>query len=120
MEAIANGAFTVTSAIQLPIVAPLAALLLWRSLIKTAQVSITETEASILYVMWANHINLEVQKNTLLVACNSLLTKYQKPHITQGQLNEALSTLQRIEAIGISPKNAANWILLEKLRIKYR
>ena len=51
-EAVSSGVFTVVSVTQLPWAIPFAFILLWNSLWKNLQVSLTESEAVVLWVMW--------------------------------------------------------------------
>ncbi len=51
-EAVANGTFTVVSAAEAPWALPFAAILLWNSVWKAAQVELTQNEVAILWTMW--------------------------------------------------------------------
>lgn len=121
MDAIASGVITIAGAVQLPWTAPLAALMVWRSLVSSAQITLTETEGCVLYVMWVyKNQDRDIEKSTLLNLCNNLLDKYDKPQLTQRGLNESLSALQNIRAIETSPRNSAMWWLRERVQVTYR
>ncbi|MFT3929289.1 MAG: hypothetical protein QM709_03225 [Spongiibacteraceae bacterium] len=121
MEAVASGALTAVGAIQIPITAPLAALVIWCSLRRSAQVDISETEATVLYTMWVfKDENRDVPNEGLLEKCNSLLSKYGRQALTQQILVRSLKTLEKIETIEKSPRKNDTWWLREWVSVSYR
>ncbi len=120
MEAVASGVLTIVDAVQLPLTAPLAALVVWVSLRRTAQVSISETDASVLYTMWAyKNADRDVPNEGLLERCNALLAKYGRPQISAQMLQRSLKTLEQIDTIERSPRNSGMWWLREWVRVSY-
>ena len=74
LDALATGVLTGVGAAQVPFTIPLAALVIWNSLWRTAQVTISETEAGVLYTMWqGKNADHDVSEDGLLEKCNALL-----------------------------------------------
>lgn len=120
IEAIASGVLTGVGAVQVPWTAPFAALVVWRSLRRAAQVEISETEAAVLYTMWAHKDgNREVPDAGLLEKCNSLLKKYGRPELSKELLSKSLNSLENIASIQRSPKRADMWWLREWVSVTY-
>lgn len=81
LDALATGVLTGIGAAQVP----LAALVIWNSLWRTAQVTISEIEAGILYTMWLHkNADRDVSEDGLLEKCNALLEKYDRPMLPKG------------------------------------
>lgn len=121
LEAVASGILTATGAAQLPVTVPLAALVIWCSLWRTAQVDISESDASVLYTMWVHkNADRDVLEEGLLEKCNSLLTKYERPSLSKASLRSSLKNLEKIEAIAASPRGTAIWWLREWVQVSYR
>jgi hypothetical protein len=121
MEAVASGVLTGLGVAQMPLTAPLAALVIWCSLWRSSQVSISEMDAAVLYTMWAHKDERrDIANDGLLEKCNFLLTKYDKPEISQQTLNRSLKALEEIETIEKSPRNSDSWWLREWVRVSYR
>lgn len=120
LEAVASGVLTAAGAVQLPITAPLAALVIWCSLWRTAQVPISEADGAVLYTMWVQkNADRDVHEAGLLERCNELLKKYEKHPITARSLQQSLTSLAKIEAIEASPRGAGMWWLREWVRVTY-
>lgn len=120
-EAVASGVLTAVGAIQLPVTAPFAALVIWCSLWRTAQVTISETDASVLYSMWMHkNADRDVPDEGLLERCNTLLIKYGRPLLSQQMLLRSLKTLEQIDTIERSPRSTTSWWLREWVRLSYR
>jgi len=121
MEAVASGILTAVGAVQLPLTVPLAALVVWASLWRTAQVPISETDASVLYTMWTyKNTDRDVPDEGLLDRCNALLEKYGRQKISAQMLQRSLKTLEQIDTIERSPRNSSMWWLREWVRVSYR
>ncbi len=121
-EAVANGAFAITGAVQVPILTPMAFLILWNSLWKTIEVPITENDAAVIWAMWVyrDREKNEISNTGLLDIVNKHLMKYERSLITQNDLNYSLDNLTRIKSIKRSKSNANNWWLCEWIKPKYR
>ena len=121
LETLAAGVLTAAGAAQLPLTVPLAALVIWNSLWRTAKVSISETEAAVLYAMWV-HKNADhhVPEDGLLEKCNALLEKYERPALSAHILKDALTKLERIDTIERSSRDPKMWWLKEWVRVSYR
>jgi hypothetical protein len=121
LDAVAAGVIVAVDAAKDPLTVPLAALVIWNSLWRAAQVTISETEAGVLYTMWLNKsTEHDVPDEGLLEKCNALLDKYDRPMLTKRRLREALKTLERIETIERSPRDPKKmWWLREWVRVSY-
>jgi hypothetical protein len=120
-RAIAEGTLTITGAAQIPMTIPLAVLLVWNSLWKTAQVEISEIEAVVLYVMWMHKdANRDVEASNLTERCNQHLEKYGRPNISDQDVGRALSTLEKISTIEKSPRKTDAWWLREWVSPSFR
>lgn len=121
LEALAAGVIGVVGVAQAPFTAPFAALLIWNSLWRCAEVTISETEASVLYTMWvhksADHY---VPEDGFLEKCNALLEKYERPALSEHMLKTALATLEQIGTIKRSSRDPKMWWLREWVRVSYR
>jgi hypothetical protein len=120
LEATASGVFTVISAAQAPMTIPFAALLLWCSLWRTAEVRISETEAAVLYVMWMRkNSDRDVVEEGLLDHCNAHLRKYERPVLSLRDIRRALNKLESIKTIERSSRDKRMWWLRECVSLTY-
>lgn len=121
MEAVASSTLAAVSATQAPWTAPFAALVIWTSLWRAAEVPVSETEAGVLYVMWLHkNEDRDVLDVGLLQKCNAMLHKYGRPPLSSQQLNQALRKLSKIGTIERSPRGPELWWLREWVRVAYR
>jgi hypothetical protein len=122
IDGVANGAFVITGAIQVPILIPMAFIILWRSMINTTEVELSENDAGIIWAMW---VNRDRGKNTisnirLLQIVNIHFKKYSRTPITQKDLDSSLDNLIKIRSIKKSKASVDNWWLCEYIRISYK
>lgn len=121
IDTIAAGTLTFVGAVQAPFTVPFAAIVLWNSLWRAAEVDLTENDAAVIYVMWTQKDkNHEVPKDGLLEQCNAHLAKVQRQPLTQRDLAHSLRTLESIETIKTSQHRPSNWWLREWVRVTYR
>lgn len=121
LDTAAAGALTIVGAVQAPFTVPFAAIVLWNSIWRAAEVTVTENDAAVLYVMWTQRDkNHEIPKDGLLERCNAHLAKVQRQSITQKDLAHSLCSLEQIETIAPSKDRPSNWWLREWVRITYR
>ncbi len=122
MEAAANGAFAVVGSYQIPWLAPMAFIILWNSLWRAVEIEITENDAAIIWSMWVyrDRESNEIPDIGLLDTVNEHLKKYERPAITQKDLEYSLNNLEKIKCIKRARKNPNNWWLCEWIRPIYR
>lgn len=121
IDTVAAGALTVVGALQAPFTVPFAAIVLWNTIWRAAEVTISENEAAVLYVMWTQRDkNHEIPKEGLLERCNAHFRKVQRQPLTQRDLAHSLRTLEGIETIASSQSRPSNWCLREWVRVTYR
>ena len=121
IEALASGGLAAAGVSATPYLAPLAAIVLWCSLWRTAQVSISETDAVVLYVMWMHKDGeYSVAHDGLVEKCNAHLDKYGRSPVTQQQVDCSLKNLQAMETIQKSKQDKSKWWLREWVRRTYR
>lgn len=76
LDTVAAGALTVVGAVQAPFTVPFAAIVLWNSLWRAAEVTVTENDAAVLYVMWTQRDkNHEIPKDGLLEHATLILRR---------------------------------------------
>jgi hypothetical protein len=119
-EAVSAGVFTTISVAAAPWAIPFAALLLWKSLWNVAEVPLSESE---IVVLWTLHKMKNLMKvvtedeEAILQEVNAHLSKYDREHISRGDLRHALSNLLRIDSIERTRDNAL--FIREWIRVSY-
>ncbi|BAO45770.1 hypothetical protein TBH_P108 (plasmid) [Thiolapillus brandeum] len=101
---------------------PFAALLLWRSLWSSAEISISETEVVVLIALHrlknAKKI-VEKSEIEILDSVNKALRKHERPTISQSDLRHAMKMLEKIDSIE-KVKTSGGWFIREWVRVSYR
>ena len=122
MEAVANGSFAVVGSYQIPWLAPMAFIILWKSLWRNAEIEISENDAAIIWAMWVyrERETNEIAEDKLLEVVNSHLNKYERSALTQKDLNHSLNSLNNIQCIKRSSKRPENWWLREWVKPSFR
>jgi hypothetical protein len=120
-DAVASGTFTVLSLKGAPWAVPLAAILLWNSLWRAAQVQLTEKEVAILWTLWRiRDAEKYVKEELLRPALADHVTKNGIAPITDSDLRHGLEKLAAIETIARSKRESAEWRLIEWIQKSYR
>ncbi|PCI45227.1 MAG: hypothetical protein COB41_02280 [Proteobacteria bacterium] len=119
IEALSAGVFTAVSAAVAPWAVPFAAVLLWRSLWKSAEVPLTQNEVVVLIVLHQMKDGKVVKKSDseILKKVNERLEKYDLSSITTGDLKFALKNLEKIESIEKMEND--DWFIREWVRVAY-
>lgn len=122
IDAVSNGAFAAVSSYQIPWLAPLALLLLWNSLWRSAQVTLSENDAALIWTMWVyrDRSNNEIAEAGLLDKLNEHLLKYSRNPVTDKDLADSLNALEQIQSIKRSGRTPGNWWLCEWIKPIYR
>ena len=122
VEALANGSFAIVGSLQAPILVPMAFIVLWSSLRKVTDITLTENDAAVLWAMWVYRDREKniIPVNGLLDIVNNHLSKYDKTTITQKDLDFALNNLVKIKSIKKSKSTIGNWWLCEYINAKYK
>lgn len=120
-DAVASGTFTVLSLKGAPWAVPLAAVLLWNSVWRAAQVQLTEKEVAILWTMWRiRDAEKHVKEDLLRPAIAEHVTKNGLAPITPSDLRHGLERLAKIETIARSKRQSGEWRLIEWIQKSYR
>lgn len=120
-EAVSNSVFTVISATQAPWAIPFAAILLWNSIWRNTQVTLSEAEAVTLWVMWqVKDSNKDVKFEDIKPAVDAHARKYERQTLSEADIKHALKNLN--ETGCIKPAESANgtWWLCESISLSYR
>jgi len=122
VDGVANGAFVIAGAIQVPILIPMAFIILWRSLKNITEVELSENDAGVIWAMWVyRDRSKNIIPNTgLLQIINEHFKKYERAPITQKDLESSLDNLVKIKSIKKSKTSADNWWLCEYIRVRYK
>lgn len=119
-DALASGTFTVVSLKEFPWAVPFAAILLWNSLWRAAQVELTEKEVAILWTMWRiRDPDKCVKESSLLPALAEHVEKHKLAPITGSDVKYGLERLAKIETIARSRREANEWRLIEWIQKAY-
>ncbi|MBK1875206.1 hypothetical protein FE848_18500 [Marinobacter sp. 1-3A] len=120
-EAVSGGVFTVISAAQAPWAIPFAAILLWNSIWKNMQVSLTEAEAVTLWAMWqVKDSNKNVKAEDIKPAVDSHAQKYERQTLSEADIKHALQNLKEIGCIKPAKSVSNTWWLCEWVSPSYR
>ncbi|APE05729.1 hypothetical protein BM528_08055 [Alteromonas sp. RW2A1] len=120
-DAIANGVFTVISTTQAPWAIPFAAILLWNSIWRNTQVSLSEAEAVTLWVMWqVKDSNKHVKLEDIKPAIDTHAKKYERPPLSEADIKHALQNLKQIGCIKTAKSAINTWWLCEWISPTYR
>lgn len=121
LEAIASGTFTVVSLKDAPWAAPFAAIMLWNSVWRAAQVELTEQEVAILWTMWRIRDSDKCVKESLLLpAVSEHVAKHGLTPISESDVRHGLERLAKIETIARSRRSAGEWRLIEWVQKSYQ
>ncbi len=121
IDAVSSGVFTFAALTQMPWAAPLALLLLWNNMWRSCQVRLSEAEAVTLWVMWEgrdpkNRVKLEDIKP----AADTHADKYQRPKMSEKDIEHALENLRSIGCIDLVDPESNTWWLREWIAPSYR
>lgn len=120
-DALASSTFTVLSLKDAPWAVPLAAVLLWNSVWRAAQVQLTEKEVAILWTMWRiRDAKKHVKEDLLRPAIAEHVTKNGLAPITPSDLRHGLERLATIGTITRSKRQSGEWRLIEWIQKDYR
>ena len=120
-EAVSSGVFTVISAAQAPWALPFAAILLWNSIWRNMQVTLSEAEAVTLWVMWqVKDSNKNVKIEDIKPAIDIHANKYGRPTLSNADINYALKNLNVIGCIKPAKSASDMWWLCEWISPSYR
>jgi len=119
-DAIANGAFTVTSITEAPWAIPFAVILLWNSIWRNAQVSLTETEAVTIWAMWqVKDANKYVKLDDIKPSIDAHAIKYQRSTLSAADINHAIINLIKLGSIKPIRGLVNTWWLCEWISPSY-
>lgn len=119
-DAVASGTFTVLSLKGAPWAVPFAAIMLWNSVWRAAQVQLTEKEVAILWTMWRiRDAEKHVVESLLLPAIAEHVAKHGLAPITDSDLRHGLEELAKIETIARSKRRSGEWRLIEWIQKPY-
>lgn len=120
-EAVSNGVFTVVSANQTPWAIPFAAILLWNSIWRNMQVTLTEAEAVTLWAMWqVKDSGQYVKIEDIKPAVDAHAEKYQRSILSEADIKHAVQNLEKIGCIKPAQSSKNVWWLCEWISPKYR
>ena len=120
-EAVSGGVFTVISATQAPWAIPFAAILLWNSIWRNMQVSLSEAEAVTLWAMWqVKDSNKNVRVEDIKPAVDAHAQKYERQTLSEADIKHALRNLNNICCIKPAKSASDTWWLCEWISPSYR
>jgi hypothetical protein len=120
-EAVSSGVFTVISATQAPWSIPFAAILLWNSIWRNMQVSLSEAEAITLWVMWqVKDSNKNVKVEDIKPGVDAHAKKYERQTLSEADIKHALQNLNKIGCIKPNQSASNTWWLCEWISPAYR
>lgn len=120
-EAVSNSVFTVISATQAPWAIPFAAILLWNSIWRNTQITLSEAEAVTLWVMWQiKDSNKNVKSEDLKPAIDNHAQKYERQTLSEADIKHALKNLNEIGCIELAKSASNTWWLCEWISPSYR
>jgi len=120
-DAVSSGAFTVISLTQAPWAIPFAAILLWNSVWRNTQVSLSEAEAVTLWVMWqVKDTNKNVKYADIKPGIDVHAEKYERQSLSDLDIKHALENLSKIGCIKPARSVSNTWWLCEWISPSYR
>lgn len=105
----------------MPWAIPFAFILLWNSLWKNLEVSLTESEAVVLWVMWQVKNNEKiVNADDIKPALDKHAEKYERDPLSNKDIEFAIRNLKEIGCIKKSKEGTNMWWLCEWISPSYR
>ena len=122
VDCLANGTFLIAGATQVPILIPMAFIILWKSLNNVTEIELSENDAGVIWAMWVyRDRSKNIIPNTgLLNIINGHFKKYERSPINQKDLDNSLNKLVKIRSIKRSKASTDNWWLCEIIRAQYK
>jgi len=108
-------------AVNVPWLAPIAALRIWNKFWSRLNIKISEHEAVVLLTMWKNcDHNNHIADDGVLDLVNSELGSNGRSSISRQELDDSLETLRRMKCIQRSASIKNKWWLREWVNVPYR
>lgn len=99
-----------------PWVTPLAALVIWNTLLSNLKVTLSDLEGAVIWTMWTNKDeNYCISKYKLLNKVNLELTSYKRSSIDHTQLNKSL---RRLSELGCIERLRTKWQFRDWVQIR--
>lgn len=115
----AESILTITGAVSVPWLIPLAGLIVWNKVWSLLNIKIDERHAVVIWVMWHNRDEENcIEEEKILGLVNEELENYNRPKIPQKELEDILKDLEEMQCIEkIQDKN--KWWLREWVKTVY-
>ena len=115
----AESILTITGVVSFPWLTPLAGLIVWNKVWSLLNIKIDERHAVVIWVMWHNRDEENcIEEEKILGLVNEELEKYNRPKMSQKELEDILKDLEEMQCIEkIQDKN--KWWLREWVKTVY-
>ena len=101
-----DSVLTIVGAVSIPLLIPLAALVVWNKYYSLTSIQITERTAAVIWTMWKNRdIENCIRAEKILDLTNLELLSYSLPKMTQGELEIIIKDLEKIKCIEKTEEN---------------
>lgn len=111
-----DSALTLAGAVSIPLLIPLAALVVWNKFYSLTNIQITERTAAVIWTMWKNRDAKNcIENEKILDLINVELLNYNRPKMVQDELKTIIKDLEDMKCIKEIDKNM--WQLIERVVI---